>query len=251
MLYISIVLIFTGIVILVYSLFYKSERVEGRVAVAPGPPPMRKPVPEPEQFTRRDGAVPVDRLFEDKEQAEVPLDRQFTEELPEIDFEAFPDDEEIPVPEAESDSGIIGVVPAVDDYMESPEPAAVKRSRAYEPAASRDSSLPGVTLFDDRSGKTDYGDPALSLRENGLSFENIKRIGSGVLEIEREGINFYKDNKFFRFDFHRIDSIRKGDRFIAVILRGSPVVKLFLFNSGLPYINRVAEEFNRYQQGRK
>ncbi len=253
MLYISILLIFTGIVILVYSLFHKSERVQGRVVTgSPEPFASEEPVPVSKPGPSAEPARKVERIFDEEAGEEERLDRQFTGELPEIDFDSFPDGEDGHVEEPNADDGIIGVVPAVEDDRETAETAInTAGKKRTENGESRYPELPDVTLFDDRSGKMNYGDPGMSIRENTLSFNEIKRVGSGVFELERQGINFRKNNKFFRFDFHRIDTLQRGERFIALSLKGSGPVKLFLFNNSFSYIDRVEEEFRKYQEGKQ
>jgi hypothetical protein len=83
-------------------------------------------------------------------------------------------------------------------------------------------------LFDDRSSVIDYRGGFGSIDPSLKEYKNIKRMGNGRFLLDREGINFYMENKQFRFDFYRIDEMVSGNNYIAAFIKGSDAVKLFV-----------------------
>jgi hypothetical protein len=85
-----------------------------------------------------------------------------------------------------------------------------------------------VILFDDYSRIIDYNNGGL-IDPTVEDFNKLHRVGRGRIELIKDGINFHIDKKFYRFDFYRIDDMILGNNFIALSLKGSNMVRLFLF----------------------
>jgi len=88
----------------------------------------------------------------------------------------------------------------------------------------------GAVLFEDGSGAVDYerGGIDESLVQN---LNRIKRIGSGTIQLDQSGLNFYSDKKLFRYDFHRIQDLKAGKKTVALFLKGGDNVKFFILNN--------------------
>ncbi|MCU0848046.1 MAG: hypothetical protein MUD12_09190 [Spirochaetes bacterium] len=88
----------------------------------------------------------------------------------------------------------------------------------------------GAVLFEDGSGAVDYEGGGIdeSLVQN---LNRIKRIGSGNIQLDQSGLNFYSDKKLFRYDFHRIQDLKAGKKTVALFLKGGDTVKFFILNN--------------------
>jgi hypothetical protein len=87
-----------------------------------------------------------------------------------------------------------------------------------------------ATLYEDSSNIIDYDKSENRIDPTLKEYRNIKRVGKGDIELSKEGINFYVGKKFFRFDYYRIRDLRIGEKFIAVFLKGSNIVRVFIFD---------------------
>ncbi len=87
-----------------------------------------------------------------------------------------------------------------------------------------------ATLYEDSSNIIDYDKSENKIDPTLKEYRNIKRVGQGDIELVKEGINFYVGKKFFRFDYYRIRDLKIGEKFIAVFLKGSDVVRVFIFD---------------------
>jgi hypothetical protein len=81
-------------------------------------------------------------------------------------------------------------------------------------------------------------------------YKKLHRVGRGSLELSKEGLNFHSGNKFYRFDFYRIESVKKGRNYLAVSIKGGEVVRLFVFDRESPRIEDVHRGFNTFAGGR-
>lgn len=102
----------------------------------------------------------------------------------------------------------------------------------------------GAVMFDDQSGIIDYdsGEGIIDSTFNG--YKNIKRVGSGELLLDVDGLNFYLDGRLYRFDFHRLSRFWTGKNYIAVPVKGGNSVKLFIVNGGESFIKTAEDYFN-------
>ena len=104
-------------------------------------------------------------------------------------------------------------------------------------------------LFDDRSNMIDYDSGSAVIDASVEGYRNIKRIGSGNLAVEKDGISFYLGDSLHRFDFHRIFDVWSGENYIALPLKGSGTVKLFLMDKGNGLPEKVEKYFQEYTKG--
>lgn len=100
-----------------------------------------------------------------------------------------------------------------------------------------------AVLFEDTSDIIDYETNENTIDPTLNAYKNIKRIGRGRLETAKEGINFYIEKKFFRYDYHRVHDLKYGDNYVALSLKGSSAVKLFLYDD-----ERVKTNINKSYQ---
>ncbi len=103
-------------------------------------------------------------------------------------------------------------------------------------------------LFDDRSSVIDYRSGTGNIDPSLKEYKNIKRMGNGRFLLDREGINFYMENKQFRFDFYRINEMVSGNNYIAAFIKGSQGVKLFVVENENELIDRVQRKFHEYNK---
>ena len=106
-----------------------------------------------------------------------------------------------------------------------------------------------AVLFDDRSNIIDYDSGNALVDASIEGYKNIKRVGSGRLKAEKDGLSFYHGDSLYRFDFHRIFDVWSGDNFIALPLKGSGAVKLFLLEKGSGLPEKVENYFQEYTKG--
>lgn len=103
-----------------------------------------------------------------------------------------------------------------------------------------------AVLFEDKSHVIDYSNSSGSIDPSLEEYKNIKRIGSGTISVESGGITFYMGKKLYRYDFHRIRDIKAGTSHLALFLMGSTSVKLFIIESGNGVITAAADAFREY-----
>ncbi len=109
--------------------------------------------------------------------------------------------------------------------------------------------IPRAVLYEDGSGVIDFNNgtgPSISDMDE---YKNIKRIGRGILAVEKGGISFSLGKKLYRYDFHRIRDIKTGENHLALFLHGSDAVKLFIFDRGDDQIEAIDSIFRDYTRG--
>ncbi len=106
-----------------------------------------------------------------------------------------------------------------------------------------------AVLFDDRSNLIDYDSGTGSIGESVAAYKGIKRIGRGKVQVDDDGVSFYMDDKFFRFDFHKVYDVWSGTGFIALPLKGGNSVKLFMVEGVSDFPDRVEVYFQEYIKG--
>jgi len=103
-----------------------------------------------------------------------------------------------------------------------------------------------AVLYEDSSHVIDYNNET-GVIDSGLEgYNNIKRIGSGELAVEKGGISFSIGKKLYRYDFHRVRDIKTGDKHLALFLHGSDAVKLFIFDAGSDRIAATHAAYKDY-----
>lgn len=103
-----------------------------------------------------------------------------------------------------------------------------------------------ATLYEDSSNIIDYERSENRIDPTLKEYRNIKRMGKGDIELAKDGINFYIGKKFFRFDYYRIRDLKIGERFIALFLKGSDVVRVFVFERDSGIQSDVKRSYQDY-----
>lgn len=103
-----------------------------------------------------------------------------------------------------------------------------------------------AVFFEDKSDVIDYTNESGSIDPSLEKYKSIKRVGSGTISVEPGGLTFYMGKKIFRYDYHRIRDIKAGKSHLAVFLMGSGSVKLFIIEPGADIINTAIDAFREY-----
>ncbi len=104
-------------------------------------------------------------------------------------------------------------------------------------------------MFDDRSNIIDYESGVGAIDSTFSKYKSIKRIGKGRIESDYDGVNFYLDEKLYRFDFHKVYDIWSGSDYVALPLKGNSTVKLFLIQNSPGFPDKVEADFKEYEKG--
>ncbi|PKL18960.1 MAG: hypothetical protein CVV49_03360 [Spirochaetae bacterium HGW-Spirochaetae-5] len=136
------------------------------------------------------------------------------------------------------------------DYAEKA-PAAGSDEEIYPLRRSDDQSSKYVSavMFDDRSNIIDYESGVGAIDSTFSRYKSIKRIGKGRIESDFDGVNFYIDEKLYRFDFHKVYDIWSGPGYIALPLKGNSTVKLFLIENSPGFPDKVEADYKEYEKG--
>jgi len=120
-----------------------------------------------------------------------------------------------------------------------------------ETVPDRDDSIKSVQaiMYDDKSNIIDYESGDSMIDSTFAKYKSIKRIGKGKLEADSDGLNFFLGEKLYRFDFHKVYDIWSGDNYIALPLKGSSNVKLFLIENPRDFPEKVEVYFKEYEKG--
>jgi hypothetical protein len=106
-----------------------------------------------------------------------------------------------------------------------------------------------AVMFDDRSNIIDYESGVGAIDSTCSKYKSIKRIGKGRIESDYDGVNFYIDEKLYRFDFHKVYDIWSGSNYIALPLKGNSTVKLFIIENSAGFPDKVEANFKEYEKG--
>ncbi len=106
-----------------------------------------------------------------------------------------------------------------------------------------------AVMFDDRSNIIDYESGVGAIDSTLSKYKSIKRIGKGIIESDYDGVNFYLDEKLYRFDFHKVYDIWSGSNYIALPLKGNSTVKLFIIENSAGFPGKVEANFKEYEKG--
>lgn len=121
---------------------------------------------------------------------------------------------------------------------------------ADEPSvvSDKENGVYGV-LFDDKSNLIDYDSGITSIEPSVSALKSIKRIGKGKVQVDGDGVSFYMDDKFYRFDFHKLYDVWSGPGFVALPLKGGSSVKLFMIDNAPDFPDRVEVYYQEYIKG--
>lgn len=106
-----------------------------------------------------------------------------------------------------------------------------------------------AVLYEDSSSIFDYDNNTSIIDSTLNEYKKINRVGRGKIELMKDGLNFNIERKFFRFDFHRIEDIKYGDNFFSLFLKGSDVVRLFLFENNNLIGNDLRQIYKNFLMG--
>ncbi|MDY6935645.1 MAG: hypothetical protein SVZ03_15665 [Spirochaetota bacterium] len=181
------------------------------------------------------------------------IQARYREYIPENDFT----DEDIDIPDyslttdelSKIDNDFLNLsdIPEDEDvgaaFIKSQESIDDTKIESLEEEASDDFIEDGsqAYLYEDTSNVLDYENNISIIDPTLNEYSKLRRIGKGRIEIKGDGINFFIDKKFFRFDFHQIEDIKSGDSFIALFIKGSEVVRLFLFEEGMTFKHELEQ----------
>lgn len=242
--YLSVLLIAAGIFLIIYSLMTSKQTVS---AARHHSLPLLQRVPKREVQRESTPEVPEERRTHDTESVQESL---FAES--EAAEEHSPSDEEYAAGKTLPDE--ISAEQSLDKIIEEaalPEepkgPAPVEEEHEeldfdYELQAEQQYAV----LYEDSSRIIDYERSENTIDPTLKEYQKIKRLGKGDIELAKEGINFYIGKKFFRFDYHRIKDLKVGDNFIALFLKGSDVVRLFIFHGGAAVQSEIKKSYQDY-----
>jgi len=128
-------------------------------------------------------------------------------------------------------------------------PAIIEKRENAASFHSRDDDIVSAIMFDDRSNIIDYESGVGVIDSTFSKYKSIKRIGRGKIESDYDGVNFYLDEKLYRFDFHKVYDIWSGSNYIALPLKGSSTVKLFIIENSAGFPDKVEANFKEYEKG--
>lgn len=217
MLYISLALIFLGIIIFIYSIIVDAGRSHGEQACPEGLPPRDVPL----RMKRDQRAPGITRRDAGTEGASASGSM------------------------ADSPSpGRARQAPPAPTSREREDPRRTLSSRRVETPRVRREPL--AVLYEDSSRVIDYDSGSGIIDPSLEGYKQIRRIGSGKFAVEKGGITFRTGSTLYRFDFHRLRDIKEGSRHLALFLGGSESVRLFIFDSESGAIRAATAAYRDY-----
>jgi hypothetical protein len=217
MLYISLALIILGIVILLYSIMLDAKR-RREIPVRPDT------VPTPSPKGKEKASAPL-------KPAAAPVRKTVPTAVGGLSQE-----------ERGGLSPLTGGGPVADQ-----DPTCPRRVERPVPS-SQPRPQPGqkAVLYEDSSRVIDYATASGSIDPSLEKYRSIRRLGNGLISLEKEGISFHMGKKMYRYDFHRIRDIKTGESHMALFLGGSESVKLFIFENGGTVLGAIGDAFRDY-----
>jgi hypothetical protein len=213
MLYLSLVLIFLGILIFLYSIMLDAKR--RREAPAHTPSVDTVPAVLKEKAPGKQQAVPVRK-------SAAPAGGGPTQE------------------ERGGRSPLTGAGSRQDESRPR------RTERTVQSAPSGQQSELKAVLYEDSSRVIDYASESGTIDPSLEKYRKIRRLGSGHIALEKEGISFYMGKKMYRYDFHRIRDLKIGERHIALFIGGSESVKLFIVDTGGAPLTAIGDSFREF-----
>ncbi|TAL35576.1 MAG: hypothetical protein EPN93_09905 [Spirochaetes bacterium] len=101
-------------------------------------------------------------------------------------------------------------------------------------------------LYEDSSEIVDYEQNTNVIDPTMGQYKRLKRVGKGLVQVVKDGINFQIGKSMFRFDFYKIEKAKVGDNFIALFLRGGSTVRLLIFDENSPARIEVKKGIESY-----
>jgi len=238
MIYLAILLILTGLLIILVTLFIETRKVSAHIENISG-----------NKSAGGNNLSSGAEMIPDPEDIDLPY---ISDDDFEMNYNSGDDDEDIFVSFDDSDDSI-------GSYSDNPEFSGIGDSVFFDDFtgsgtdnSGSDESSPDefnedkpveAVMFEDRSGVIDY-DSGEGIIDPGMAgYKKIKRVGKGELIPDKDGLNFYVDGRLYRFDFHRMGKISTGENYLAIPLKGGNAVRLFIFEKGDAFIDKISEYF--------
>ena len=133
-----------------------------------------------------------------------------------------------------------------DDIIKADGPTNTANKDAKNEVVSENINLAKAILYEDSSNIINYSSSIGTIDPSLEEYKKIMRIGAGELLYEKNGISFYTENKFYRFDFHRFDNIKIGDNYLALVLKGLGTTKLFIVENNNNIIATINNSYSEY-----
>ena len=213
MLYLSLVLIFLGILIFLYSILLDAKRRREAPARTPAGDPA--PAALKEKAPEKRPAAPVRKSAAPAGGGMTPEERG-------------------------------GTSPLAGAGARQDEPRTRRAERPVQAAPSGQQAGLKAVLYEDSSRVIDYASESGTIDPSLEKYRKIRRLGSGHVAIEKEGISFYMGKKMYRYDFHRVRDLKIGERHIALFIGGSESVKLFIFESGGAPLTAIGDAYREF-----
>jgi hypothetical protein len=259
-LYLSLILIVTGIFLIVYSLLSSKQTVSETHRYRYIPLFKRKPKYKGSRGEEEPKDLKPDFKHSFGEYRDSSIDESEVKVFNDENrlFHTVQEDvEEVSV----SERGLVSEVDSLEKIIEDREVYGAEESRVDEgvPLEKQEEDYEELdldyelrpdsfqaTLYEDSSNIIDYEKSENRIDPTLKEYRNIKRMGKGDIELAKEGINFYIGKKFFRFDYHRIRDLKIGERFIAIFLKGSDIVRVFVFDRDSGIQSNIKRSYQDY-----
>lgn len=231
MLYLSLIFIASGIFFIIYALFFYKARTESDI----------ESDSEDSISDAENRQIKEDFLGNDDENSDSLLDKQVDDiDITKEDDFLLDDISAARAADAENDLEPTGptlhdelseAVADSDTFVNDTAAASegAKDVITEEGAASGENDY--VVLYEDSSSIFDYENNNSIIDSSLSEYQKIKRIGKGKLEVTDSSVNFTIENSSFRYDYHRIEGIKTGDNYIALFIKASDAVRLFIFEN--------------------
>ncbi len=107
-----------------------------------------------------------------------------------------------------------------------------------------------AVFYEDSSQLIDYSSEKGIIDPDFDHYREIKRIDEGSLVLEKEGLTFYCGKKLFRFDFIKAEKIYFSRNSIAVVYRTGSPVRLFLLPNETVLADIAREAYKEFLESR-
>lgn len=129
-----------------------------------------------------------------------------------------------------------------------PGDAASGRAESPVPEPRRGTAGSGsmAVLFNDGAGLVEMDGTVRIIDPTLEKYRDLRRVGSGLIDIVKDGINFTIEKNLYRFDYQKIENMRLGENYAAIFLRNSPSVRLFIFEKNDPFPGTMYQSFRDF-----
>ncbi len=242
MLYITLILIASGLFLIIYSIFIdlpKKSKTSGLESLAKDDGSDTASFYEAEPETNKDFTDFEAKTNAPKDYADDELD--IFEEVDFNDTASFSYEEEKEEPQQELEI-FEDIETDIDDNIDNKTDEEVAI-----PILSKEGKNTAV-LYEDSSNIFDYDNNKSIIDSTLKEYSKIKRIGKGRVEIKNNGVNFNIEKKFYRFDLHQVEKIISGKNYFCLFMKKNNIARLFLFNEDTPLgfeVERILKNYSR------